>query len=42
MQEDGLEGSEMTLDDAAWVFTAVIFAAVVGCTIWIIKEERKK
>ena len=32
----------MTLDDAAWVFTAVIFAAVVGCTIWIIKEERKK
>lgn len=36
------EGSKMTLDDAAWVFTAAIFAAVVGCTIWIMKEERRK
>lgn len=32
----------MTLDDAAWIFTGVVFTVIVGCTIWIIKEERKK
>jgi hypothetical protein len=32
----------MTLDDIAWAFVAVIFTAIVGCTIWIIKEERRK
>ena len=32
----------MTLDNAAWVFTAVIFAAIVGCVVWVIKEERRK
>jgi hypothetical protein len=32
----------MTLTDAAWIFTGVVFAVIVGCTIWIIKEERKK
>ena len=32
----------MSLSDVAWLFTAVVFAAVVGCTIWIIKEERRK
>jgi len=32
----------MTLDDAVWIFTGVVFVAVVGCTIWVIKEERRK
>ena len=32
----------MTLDDAAWLFVAVIFTVIVGCTIWVIKEERRK
>ena len=32
----------MSLSDVVWVFTAVIFAAVVGCVVWVIKEERKK
>lgn len=32
----------MTLDDAAWIFTAVIFTAIVGCVVWCIREERKK
>ncbi len=32
----------MSIDDAVWIFTGVVFAVIVGCTIWIIKEERKK
>jgi hypothetical protein len=32
----------MTLDDAAWIFTGVVFAAITVCVVWIIKEERKK
>ena len=32
----------MTLTDVAWIFTGVVFVAVVVCTIWVIKEERKK
>ena len=32
----------MSLSDVAWLFTAVIFAAIVGCVVWAIKEEREK
>jgi heme/copper-type cytochrome/quinol oxidase subunit 4 len=32
----------MSLSDAAWIFTGVVFAVIVGCTIWVIKEERRK
>ena len=31
----------MTLDDVVWIFAAVIFTAVVGCVVWVIKEERR-
>ena len=32
----------MSLSDVAWLFTAVIFAAIVGCVVWTMKEKRKK
>jgi hypothetical protein len=32
----------MTPDDAVWIFTAVIFAVITGCVVWIMKEEKKK
>ena len=32
----------MTLTDVVWLFTAVIFAVITVCVIWIIKEERRK
>jgi hypothetical protein len=32
----------MTLTDASWLFVAVIFAEIVGCVVWVIKEERRK
>jgi len=32
----------MTLTDATWIFVAVIFTAIVGCVVWVIKEERRK
>jgi len=31
----------MTLTDATWIFTAIIFAVMVGCVVWVMKEERK-
>ena len=36
------EGCEMSLSDAAWIFTGVVFAVIVGCVVWTIKEERRK
>jgi preprotein translocase subunit SecG len=35
-------GEEMTLTDATWIFTAIIFAVITVCVVWIMKEERKK
>jgi len=32
----------MTLDDAAWLFVAVVFTVITVCVVWIIKEERRK
>lgn len=32
----------MTIDDAVWIFTGVVFAVIVGCVVWTIKEERHK
>ena len=32
----------MSLDDIAWIFVAVVFTAITCCTVWIIREERKK
>jgi hypothetical protein len=30
------------LDDATWVFVAVIFTFITVCVVWTIKEDRKK
>jgi len=32
----------MTLTDVAWIFTAIIFAVMVGCVVWVMKEEKRK
>lgn len=32
----------MSLDDIAWLFVGVIFTVITVCTVWIIKEERRK
>jgi cbb3-type cytochrome oxidase subunit 3 len=32
----------MTLTDATWIFTAIIFSVVTGCVVWILREERKR
>jgi hypothetical protein len=37
-----MECGEMTLDDAAWLFVAVIFTVITVCVVWTMKEERKK
>ena len=31
----------MTLTDAAWVLAVVIFAIVIGSTVWTITDQRK-
>lgn len=32
----------MSLSDVVWVFVTVIFTAIVGCVVWILREERKR
>ena len=32
----------MTPDDAVWIFTGIIFTVLIGCIVWVIREERRK
>ena len=32
----------MTHTDIVWIFTAVIFTVLIGCIVWVIREERRK
>jgi hypothetical protein len=39
---DAEPGGKVTIDDAAWVFTGVVFTVITVCVVWTMKEERKK